>query len=490
MVVLLVHVSQAIKVIYMPITAVLPAFNNEVTIGDVVLETLKYAGRVIVVDDGSMDSTAEKARLAGAEVIRNNINQGKEAALRTGFRLAMQHGAKVIVTMDGDGRHDPADIDKLARPILRGEADMVSGNYNHSGECIANSQIDFRAFSRECFDFLITEGNILNIIKKKGLKAIELPIGSHGTNDRQTVITTRKFTIAAMPAFNEERSIAKMVFMCKKYADLVVVVDDGSSDSTADIAEAMGAHVIRHPKNRGYGGALQTCFKTARDLAADKMVIIDSDGQHDPAEIPKLVEPLNEDIDVVIGSRFINGNGMNVPIYRKIGMKILDSLTNMGSEIKVSDTQSGLRAYGKKAIEKININTINMSAGSEILMQINDHHLKIKEVEIHCSYDVEKTSTQNPVSHGIGVLLGILREIEFKKPLYLLTLPGIILLILGFGSGLFSMNIWIEKGYLPFGPTLLMIFVTLIGVFGVFTGIILHSISGLFQNMKLNDNRG
>ena len=355
-----------------------------------VIKTLAHANRVIVVDNGSTDNTAEKARLAGAEVIRHNIEMGKEAAMRTGLRFAAQNGAKVIVAMDSDCGHDPADIGKLAEPIFRGEADLVEGNYNGLREGITDTHIDFRAFSRECFDFLISEGNILNTIKEKGLKVIEVPIGSNGSKDGRSLSTTRKFTIAAMPAFNEERSIAKMVFMCKKYADLVVVVDDGSSDSTADIAEAMGAHVIRHPKNKGYGGALQTCFKTARDLAADRMVIIDSDGQHDPAEIPKLIEPLNEDIDVVIGSRFINGNGKNVPIYRKLGMKVLDSMTNMGSEIKVSDTQSGLRAYGKKAIEKININTNNMSAASEILMQVNDHHLKIKEVEIHCSYDVER----------------------------------------------------------------------------------------------------
>ncbi|MDO8726854.1 MAG: glycosyltransferase family 2 protein [Candidatus Methanoperedens sp.] len=473
----------------MPITAVLSAFNNEFTISNVVLQTLAHAHRVIVVDDGSTDNTAEKARLAGAEVIRHNINLGKKAALRTGFALAARNGARVIVTMDSDGRHDPADIGKLAEPILRGEADLVKGNYNGSAGGITDTHIDFRAFSRKCFDHLITEGNILTTIHEKGLKVIEVQIGSNGSKDQQSQGTTRKFTIAAMPAYNEERSIAKMVLLSRKYADMVVVVDDGSTDSTADIAQAMGAHVIRHPENRGYGGALRTCFETARDLAADRMVILDSDGQHDPAQIPELVEPLNVGFDVVIGSRFINGNGKNVPIFRKIGMKVLDAVTNIGGKIKVSDTQSGLRAYGRKAIEKININTNNMSAGSEILMQINDHRLKIKEVEIHCSYDVERASTQNPVSHGIGVLLGVLKQIEFKKPLYFLTLPGIILSLSGFGLGIFLLESKISRGILPFGPTLLMILIILIGVFSIFTGIILHSISALFKNLKFIENK-
>ncbi|HMB44842.1 MAG TPA: glycosyltransferase family 2 protein [Candidatus Methanoperedens sp.] len=162
---------------------------------------------------------------------------------------------------------------------------------------------------------MITEGNILNTIKEKGLEVLEIPVASNGSNDSGSLSTERKFTIAAMPAYNEERSIAKMVLQCRKYADMVVVFDDGSADSTADIAKAMGAHVIRHPQNRGYGGVLQTCFETARDLAADCMVILDSDGQHDPADIPKLLGPLNGGCDVVIGSRFINGNGKKALKY-------------------------------------------------------------------------------------------------------------------------------------------------------------------------------
>ena len=123
-------------------------------------------------------------------------------------------------------------------------------------------------------------------------------------------------TIAAMPAYNEESSIAKMVLGCKKCVDKVVVVDDGSTDATSEIALALGAYVVRHNKNEGYGAALRSCFKIARDLGADKMVIIDSDGQHDPGEIPSLLKPIEMGADLVIGSRFCNGNGKNIPSYR------------------------------------------------------------------------------------------------------------------------------------------------------------------------------
>lgn len=292
-------------------------------------------------------------------------------------------------------------------------------------------------------------------------------------------------TIAAMPAYNEERSIAKMVLGCKKYVDVVVVVDDGSSDATAEIAEALGAHIVRHPKNQGYGGALRSCFETARKLDADKMVIIDSDGQHDPAEIPKLLEPLNDGADIVIGSRFCDGNGHNIPAYRKVGMKVLDTATNFAGGISVSDSQSGYRAYGKRAIGAIRISGNGMSAGSEILLQIKDNDLSFAEVPINCSYDVERASTQGPVKHGVGVLLTLLHDMELSRPLYYFTIPGIVLAALGIGMGLDFLRTFYLGGNLSFGPTLLMILLTIVGSFMALTGILLHSMSRLIHEIKV-----
>ena len=174
-------------------------------------------------------------------------------------------------------------------------------------------------------------------------------------------------TIAAMPAYNEAHVIAEVIKGCKNYVDRVVVVDDGSTDNTVDIAESLGAYVVRHENNIGYGAALKNCFEAARHLGANAMVIIDSDGQHDPSEIPKLLEPLKNGFDLVIGSRFVNGNGKNVPIYRKFGMKVLDVATYVAGGLNVTDSQSGFRAYGKRAIENIHLYDTDMSAGSEIL---------------------------------------------------------------------------------------------------------------------------
>ena len=290
--------------------------------------------------------------------------------------------------------------------------------------------------------------------------------------------------IAAMPAYNEERSIAKVILRTRKYVDEIVVVDDGSSDATAEIAEALSAHVVRHEKNQGYGGALRSCFETARAMGADAMVIIDSDGQHDPAEIPKLLEPLNDGADLVIGSRFFKGNVQNIPAYRKLGMRILDIATNAAGSINVSDTQSGFRAYGRRAIEHIKIDSNGMSAGSEILLHAKDSDLRIKEVEISCCYDVDSASTQNPVAHGMMVLLAILHDMELRRPLYYFTLPGMVLAMVGIGMGLEFLRAFYHGESLSFGPTLLMIMLTLVGSFMALTGIVLHSLSRLIIELK------
>ena len=157
---------------------------------------------------------------------------------------------------------------------------------------------------------------------------------------------------------------------CQKYVDRVVVVDDGSSDATADRAASAGAHIVRHEWNAGYGAALRTCFETAREIWCRQngdhrrrrpalayynvSSNCDPDGsQRDPEEIPQLLQPLDRGVDLVIGSRFCKGNGKDILAYRKVGMRILDITTNFLGGLCVTDTQSGFRAYGKRAIDCI-----------------------------------------------------------------------------------------------------------------------------------------
>jgi len=288
--------------------------------------------------------------------------------------------------------------------------------------------------------------------------------------------------IVALPAYNEEKYIARVILGCRGLVDEVVVVDDGSDDATADIAEALGAIVVRHDGNRGYGAAIRTCFEAARERGAECMVILDSDGQHDPGDIPKMIELIGNGADIVIGSRFIS-NGNRVPLYRRIGMKVLDFATGLAGGVKTSDSQSGFRAYSRRAVEGIKLNGTNMSAGSEILLQAKELGLKIAEVPITCRYDQGKSS-QNPLSHGLSVLTAIFGKLIYKRPLLYFLSAGTMFLAAGSGTGIYTLHSYLNTGNLPFGPTIAVLLLLILGSLSVFSGIILHTITKILKEIQ------
>lgn len=288
--------------------------------------------------------------------------------------------------------------------------------------------------------------------------------------------------IAALPAHNEENYIAKVVIGARKLVDEVVVVDDGSDDATAEIAGALGAIVVKHGINKGYGSAIRTCFKTAKERNADIMVILDSDGQHDPKDIAKFIEPINKGADVVIGSRFLS-EANKVPTFRKLGMAVFDHITFFSGGNKTSDSQSGFRAYSRKAIEKININGDGMSAGSEILLHSKEQNLKISEVPITCRYDQGKSS-KNLMSHGVDVLTGISGRLIYKKPLLYFSAIGTIFLLIGGSAGLWSLDVYIESGFLPYGPSIVTILFLILGSLSIFSGLILYYVENIVKEIK------
>jgi len=288
-----------------------------------------------------------------------------------------------------------------------------------------------------------------------------------------------------LPAYNEEISIGSVVLLTRYYADSVIVVDDGSSDRTAEIAKKAGAEVIVHEANKGKGAALKTGFAAADDLGADIIVTMDSDGQHNPAEIPKLVDPIIKgEADMVNGSRYLNGLDKNTPSYRRVGQTILDGATKLNSGLQITDSQSGFRAFAASTKNVFRFKAQGMAIESEMLADAGKSGLRIAEVEIGVRYDVD-CSTVNPIKHGFGVLFMILKDIEFNKPLYYLTVPGLILGISGFIMGAYFVQDFTMGKSLYFGPTMLMILFIIVGSFMALTGILLHSISTILKDVKI-----
>ena len=286
-----------------------------------------------------------------------------------------------------------------------------------------------------------------------------------------------------LPAYNEEVSIGSIVLLTRFYADKVIVVDDGSSDRTAEVARKAGAEVIIHEVNTGKGGALKTGFAVAE--GADIIVTMDSDGQHNPADIPKLVAPiLKGEADMVNGSRYLNGLGRNTPIYRRIGQTILDRFTNLNSGLKITDSQSGFRAFAASTKDIFRFSAQGMAIESEMLADAGKSGLRITEIEIGVRYDVG-CSAVNPIKHGFGVLVMVLKDIEFNRPLYYLTVPGLSLGVGGLYMGAHFLQTFAMGGGLLFGPTMLMVLFIVVGSFMALTGILLHSISALMRDARV-----
>jgi glycosyltransferase involved in cell wall biosynthesis len=215
-------------------------------------------------------------------------------------------------------------------------------------------------------------------------------------------------TIAVIPCLNEAAFISAIVSKALKHVDLVFVVDDGSSDRTADVAGQAGAVVIRHDKRRGAGAATRTGFQAALKEGANIVVTLDGDNQHDAAEIPTVIGPLLRGAaDLSIGSRFFRPT-TNMPPYRNLGIDIITWLYNVGSKAKISDSQSCFRSYSRRLLEQVDITRDDFGFSIEVLVKARKMGLKIVEVPVSCYYHSE-SSTLDPITHGLGVAWSVIQ---------------------------------------------------------------------------------
>jgi glycosyltransferase involved in cell wall biosynthesis len=298
----------------------------------------------------------------------------------------------------------------------------------------------------------------------------------------------KPLVIIGIPAFNEEKTIARVVLEAQKYAHFVVVCDDGSTDMTGEIAERLGVAVVRHQKNLGYGAALQTLFKEAKGLNADVLVTLDADGQHDPAQIPMLVKPIEDGVaEVVLGSRFLDQKGTaDMPAYRQLGVKVITKLANGSGKNGVSDSQSGFRAYNKHALEQLSLQAKGMSASIELLRAISKNGLKVCEVPISCKYSESvgvKTSTKNPLTHGAGLVMSLVKLIVEDRPLPFLGIPGILSLVAGVFFGVWMMTLYAQTHEIITNIALASIAFILIGFFLISTAITLYAITRIARKI-------
>lgn len=288
--------------------------------------------------------------------------------------------------------------------------------------------------------------------------------------------------IAAIPAYNEARFIGSIVLQAARYVDLVLVIDDGSRDQTAAIAEAAGALVLRHEQNQGKGEGLNTAFTEARRLGARCLVLIDGDGQHEASEIPAVIAPiLAGEADMAVGSRFLEVRS-DIPTYRKVGQHSLTMATNLTSGVRLTDSQSGFRAFSAAAIEALSFRGTGFSVESEMQFLAREHKLRVAEVPISVVY--EEPAKRNPISHGLVVLNGIIRLVSQGRPLFFFGVPGTVLMLLGTLLSLRIVFVYQETKILALGYAMIVLLMMTIGILAIFTGIILHSIRVLLSDLE------
>ena len=282
--------------------------------------------------------------------------------------------------------------------------------------------------------------------------------------------------IVGIPAFNEEKNIAAIITKLADITDTIIVCNDGSLDLTSDIAERMGAFVINHEKNLGYGAAIRSIFLKAKELDGDILVTFDADGQHRIEDIEKVTKPIiDQEVDLVIGSRFLDESEKEVPRYRKVGIKVITKITNASIKKQLTDSQSGFRAYSKKVLNELNPSELGMGISTEILIKASNKNFRITEVPIKILYSGD-TSTHNPVSHGSSVILSTIRYTSIEHPLKFYGIPSMILFIIGISFTYLAVEYYAEIGRLNTNLTIIAAGTVLIAVVLLITSVLLYSL--------------
>ena len=274
-----------------------------------------------------------------------------------------------------------------------------------------------------------------------------------------------------------------MILKLRESADKIIVCNDGSTDLTGKISEELNVITIHHKENLGYGAAIRSIFLKAKELDGDILVTFDADGQHMITDIKNVISPIEKkQSDVVVGSRFLTKSN-SIPQYRKLGINIITKVTNSTLNEKLTDAQSGFRAYSKDVLRKIIPTDTGMGVSTELLIKSSSLGFRISEVPITVSYEGE-TSTHNPVSHGVDVLLSTIKYTALERPLKFYGIPAMVFLVIGFSFTFLSIQFYADVGRLSTNLTLISAGTVLIGVILAVTAILLFSLTSIVKEKK------
>ena len=303
-------------------------------------------------------------------------------------------------------------------------------------------------------------------------------------SDLDSELIPIKGICAVLPAYNEELVIGTIVLRTKQYVDRVIVVDDGSSDLTAEVAKLAGAEVIQLEHNTGKAYTILLGLQRARDTGCTIAVMLDADGQHDPREIQRVAGLVRDGkADLVLGSRFLKKNG-GIPAYRQVGQKILDLFTNMGAKTKVTDSQSGFRALSCKALDNLDFRSDGYNIESDMIAHFSALGLSMMEVPITVNYDVPHKHKKNPLTHGMGVLTRLVNLIGYKRPLLLFGVPGVFFVIMGLVSGFYAFSEYYATSKFSFVMSMASMLFLIMGMLMVIAGLLLNTLL-----MMMNEQR-
>ncbi len=234
------------------------------------------------------------------------------------------------------------------------------------------------------------------------------PDNSPSSNPTPADVPQAVFVV--VPAFNEAPAIGAVLGELRAAYPNVVVVDDGSTDGTAQVARTAAAYVLRHAINCGQGAALQTGIEFALQCGAEYIVTFDADGQHRVEDVAALLAPIRSgECDIVLGSRFL-GQSVGVPPLRRMVLRFGVLFTRLVSRVNLTDAHNGLRAFSRRAAQRINLRLDRMAHATELIDQVRQSGLRFKEVPVqirYTAYSLRKgQSARGAIRIALHYLLG------------------------------------------------------------------------------------